>query len=336
MPGKQKGSLVVNGPDRASIHSSPSGRSPAAPRVSPAGGHGANALPSPDGLIALDLLCWLGSGREVAERMDCNPSTVSRKAEGCAVSLGLLLRKRAGLWMLYGDGALLEAERQLHQRYRLAGYGPLRLDVSADLSRLLLDPPHGVWQRGGQGHFSFRRPLELLEQRVIDAWLCSFCEELPQAADAGWQVMDLLELPLLLLAHADHELVASGAGAAEDPHSLRSFPCLALPDHCQPRRQALLQRLGLGNLLLAVDRHDDGKWDGALDDARTIRPGTPFDLIERDGWKALPVPLRHTARLGLVVQKDLLDEPPLQELYAALAHWLGGLDFASIIPDGAH
>jgi hypothetical protein len=333
MAGHRKTSLVAAVAKRAASRGA-HGKGPSALGVSPAGGHGANALPTPDGLIALDHLCWLGSGREVADRMECNPSTVSRKAEGCAVSLGLLLRKRAGLWMLYGNGSLLEAERQLHQRYRLAGYGPLRLDVSADLARLLGDPPHPAWQSGGQGHFSFRRPLELLEQRVVDAWLCSFCEELPVSDDAGWQVIELLELPLLLLAHAGHELVASGATTAGNPLLLRSFPCLALPDHCQPRRQALLQRLGLGNLLLALERHDDGKWDGALDDGRTIRPGTPFDLIERDGWKALPVPLRHTARLGLVVQKDLVGERPVQDLHAGLAHWLGGIDYASTIPDG--
>jgi hypothetical protein len=270
--------------------------------------------------------------------MECNPSTVSRKAEACAVTLGLLLRKRAGLWTLYGAGELLEAERHLHQRYRLAGYGPLRLDVSADLARLLADPPHAAWQSGGQGHFACRRPLELLEQRVIDAWLCSFCEELPALEEADWQVMELLELPLLLLAHADHEVFAlagngNGNGDGDGAFlALRSFPCLALPDHCQPRRQALLQRLGLGNLLLAIERHDDGKWDGALDDRRTIRPGTPFDLMQRNGWKALPVPLQHKARLGLVARKDLVDEPAVQELHSALANWLAGLDYASAIP----
>lgn len=300
-----------------------------------AAGNGANGLPSPDGLIALDYLCWLGSGRRVADRMECNPSTVSRKAEACAVSLGLLLRKRAGLWMLYGDGELLEAERQLHQRYRLAGYGPLRLDVSADLNRLLNVPPHNGWRSGGQGHFSFRRPLELLEQRVIDAWLCSFCEELPALEQAGWQVMELLDLPLLLLADAGHELLAGGGTGADDPVVLRSFPCLALPDHCQPRRQALLQRLGLGGLLLGIERHDEGKWDSPLDDRRTIRPGTPFELIRRDGWKALPVPLRHNIRLGLVVRNDLAGESPVRDLHGALAEWLGRLDLASAIPAGA-
>jgi hypothetical protein len=295
-------------------------------------GNRANSLPTPDGLIALDHLCWLGSGRRVADRMECNPSTVSRKAEACAVSLGLLLRKRAGLWMLYGDGELLEAERQLHQRYRLAGYGPLRLDVSADLARLLNDPPHDGWRSGGQGHFSFRRPLELLEQRVIDAWLCSFCEELPALEEVGWQVMELLELPLLLLADAGHELLADGGAGADDPAVLRSFPCLALPDHCQPSRQALLQRLGLGGLLLSIERHDDDKWDGALDDRHTIRPGTPFELIRRDGWKALPVRLQHNVRLGLVVHNDLACESPVQDLHESLASWLGRLDLASAIP----
>jgi len=72
---------------------------------------GQMSLPRPDGLIALDHLCWLGSGRDVAQRLQCNPSTVSRKAETCAVNLGLLLRKRSGLWTLYGDTEMLLAER---------------------------------------------------------------------------------------------------------------------------------------------------------------------------------------------------------------------------------
>lgn len=295
-------------------------------------GNGANPLPSPEGLIALDHLCWLGSGRQVADRMGCNPSTVSRKAEACAVTLGLLLRKRAGLWMLYGAGDLLEAERHLHQRYRLAGYCPLRLDLCADLAGLLADPPHASWMSGGQGHFVSRRPLELLEQRVIDAWLCSFCEELPALEDAVWEVMDLLLLPLLLLAHSDHELLAGDASGADDAAVLHSFPCLALPDHCQPRRQALLQRLGFGNQLLGIERHDDGKWDRVLDDRRTIRPGTPFDLLQHESWKAMPPSLQHSARLGLVVRRDLLEEDPVQELHSAISDWLAGLDYDDCIP----
>jgi len=297
-------------------------------------GPAANPLPSRDGLIALDHLCWLGSGRQVADRMDCNPSTVSRKAEACAVSLGLVLRKRAGLWMLYGDAELLNAERELHQRYRLAGYGPLRLDVGADLARLLADPPHDGWRSGGQGHFSPRRPLELLEQRVIDAWLSSFCEELPALGESGWQVMELLDLPLLLLADAEHELIRGNGAVGDAPAGLNSFPCLALPDHCQPRRQALLQRLGLGGLLLSCERHDERKWDAPLDDRRTIRPGTPLDLIRRDGWRALPVSLQHKACLGLVVRKDLACESPVHDLHRALSDWLVRLDLATLIPDG--
>jgi hypothetical protein len=291
-----------------------------------------NSLPSPEGLFALDHLCWLGSVRQVADRMACNPSTVSRKAEACAVTLGLLLRKRAGLWMLYGPGDLLDAERNLHQRYRLAGYCPLRLEICADLARLLAVPPHASWMSGGQGHFVSRRPLELLEQRVIDAWLCSFCEELPSPEDAVWEVMDLLELPLLLLAHSEHELLAGDVSADVDAAVLRNYPCLALPDHAQPRRQALLQRFGVGNQLLGIERHDDGKWDRVLDDRRTIRPGTPFDLLQHKSWKAMPLSLQHTAHLGLVVRQDLLEEDPVRELHSAISDWLAGLDLGSAIP----
>lgn len=282
------------------------------------------SLPTPDALIALDHLCWLGSGRQVAARLGCNPSTVSRKAESCAISLGLLLRKRSGLWSLYGNGDLLQAERELHQRYRFAGYGPLRLEVCAELAVPLSVVPHPAWTSGGQRHLSSRRPLELLEQRVIDAWLCSFCEELPSEENAIWQVLDLASLPLLLLADARHPLVAPAEGEAADGMALHQCPCLVLPDHAQPRRQALLRRLGLAHHPQPLERYDAGKWDAPLDDGWTVRPGIVFDLHQHPDWRPLPLSLPHDARLGLVLRRDLVDQPSAQALLAALQAWIGG------------
>jgi hypothetical protein len=261
--------------------------------------------------------------------MQCNPSTVSRKAESCAVSLGLLLRKRSGLWSLYGDTDLLLAERSLHQRYRLAGYGPLRLDLCADVGDRLAHPPHPAWSSGGQRHFVCRRPLQLLEQRVIDGWFCCFCEELPSEEDGSWLVLDLATVPLLLLAHREHPLAHGSSGNGLDPAALRDCPCLALPDHCLPRRQALMRRLGLAHQILPLERHDAGKWDEPLEDHRTIRPGTPLELRQRPDWRPVPLPLDHEVRLGLVVQRDLNGHAPVQELHRALQAWLD-----DEIPDG--
>jgi hypothetical protein len=253
--------------------------------------------------------------------MNCNASTVSRKAEGCAVSLGLLLRKRSGLWTLYGDAELLQAERHLHQRYRLAGYGPLRLDVSADVADLLASPPGRGWISGGQRHFNSRRPLELLEQRITDGWICSFCEELPQQRDSPWRVLEIARLPLHLLAHKNHPLLNGARGDGVDVSSLRSCPCLALPDHCQPRRQSLLRRLGLANQMVSLERHDPGKWDTPLEDQRTIRTGTPFDLLQHQDWRALALPLDHQVEIGLVIREDLEALDAVQELHQALLAW---------------
>lgn len=280
------------------------------------------SLPSPDSLIALDHLCWLGSGRQVAARLGCNPSTISRKAESCAVSLGLLLRKRSGIWRLYGNGDLLQAERDLHQRYRLAGYGPLRLEICAELADRLSDPPHPAWCSGGQGHLTSRRPLELLEQRVIDAWLCSFCEELPSEENPFWRVLELTSLPLLLLGDARHPLGTPPSSEAADPVPLGDFPCLALPEDGQPRRQALLRRLGLVHHSQPLERYDAAKWDEPLHDGCTLRPGIAFDLHRHPGWRALPLPLAHEARIGLVLRRDLVDQPPTQGLHQALQEWI--------------
>ena len=280
------------------------------------------SLPSPDSLIALDHLCWLGSGRQVADRLGCNPSTISRKAESCAASLGLRLRKRSGLWRLYGSGDLLQAERDLHQRYRLAGYGPLRLEVCAELADPLSVLPHPAWCSGGQGHLTSRRPLELLEQRVIDAWLCSFCEELPSEENGFWLVRELASLPLLLVADARHPLSISPAAEGADPAALGDFPCLAPPEDGQPRRQALLRRLGLIQHAQPLERYDAGKWDKPLNDGCTLRPGIAFDLHRHPSWRALPLALAHEARIGLVFHRDLVDQLPTQGLHQALQEWI--------------
>ncbi len=307
---------------------------------------GASALPTPECLIALDLLCWLGSGREVADRLQCNPSTVSRKSEACALSLGLFLRKRHALWNLYGQTELLQAERELHQRYRLAGYLPLRLDVSADAAGLLgVESGLRPWETGGQGHLSVGRPLELLQQRVTDAWLCSFCDELPANLDADWCVFDLCRLPLLLLAHVAHPLVARGngitrgngkqrlpepAGELLPPGSLTDFPSVSLPVHCQPKRFAALQRHGLGGTTVALQRHDPLKWDGLLDDALSLRPGTELDLLQHPDWRALPFGLDHQARIGLVFHRDLSGHAVTCHLVDRLERWRDGLATAVV------
>ncbi|MEB3256654.1 MAG: hypothetical protein VKJ05_09735 [Synechococcaceae cyanobacterium] len=278
-------------------------------------------MPSPEAVIALDHLCWLGSGRNVADRLGCNPSTISRKAEACVASLGMVLRKRGGFWSLYGDGDLLQAERDLHQRYRFAGYGPLRLDLSADLATALAIPPHPAWCAGGQRHFTYRRPLELLEQRVIDGWLCSFCEELPSEEQSFWQVLELVQVPLLLLADGHHPLLGSDGGDPASLEALRQCPCLALPEHCQPRRQAVLRRLGLANQLLALERYDPLKWDAPLEDGRTIRPGLVFELHQNPSWCSLPLSLAHQVCVGLVVRRDLAEHQATLELHAALIDW---------------
>ena len=154
---------------------------------------------------------------------------------------------------------------------------------------------------------------------MIDGWLCSFCEELPSEERSFWQVLELVRLPLLLLADGHHPLLASDGGDPTD--ALRQCPCLSLPDHCQPRRQSALRRLGLASQLLALERHDPLKWDSPLADGRTIRPGLVVELYQHPSWRSLPVPITHEACVGLVVRRDLADHQATRELHAALTAW---------------
>ena len=81
------------------------------------------------------------------------------------------------------------------------------------------------WVGGSWNHVGMERPLQLLRERVIDAWIGSYQPDMP-VTDSEITVIDLCRTPVHLVAHPGHPLASRQSLAQED---LDPFPSLSLP-----------------------------------------------------------------------------------------------------------
>lgn len=135
---------------------------------------------NPAQVEALDLLLWVGNGQQAGRISSLSQPTISRGAHHVARTLGLSLQKVCSEWHVAGDSRSLALERQLQQLGRLEGRGPLRLEAGAVSSRALADPPLPSWVLGRPDAINQPRSLDLVCQRVIDAWICTSALDLPE------------------------------------------------------------------------------------------------------------------------------------------------------------
>jgi len=130
------------------------------------------ALVSLEQLAALDLLLWLTGSQRAALLERTNQSTIVRRAQAAKDCFGVAIRRDAGGWSLRGDTQLLQMERLLHQRARLLGRRPLRLQAPFWTQRgRLRRLPQGWTSNPPSAVAVCENPLELLRARVIDAAL---------------------------------------------------------------------------------------------------------------------------------------------------------------------
>lgn len=268
-----------------------------------------------EALDALDLLEWLGSGAAAAQRLQCSQSTVSRQAREVLRSLDLVSGRRLQPTELQASSPLLAMERQLHQLYRLRQGRKLRLDASFLAAPLVRPGGPPGWMRGHLLLLGRARPLRLLQERVLDAWLCGMGDELGDIDRSRFWTLDLLETPLQLLAPRHHPLALAGPLQAAD---LVGVPRQAPPAGLYPRSEAILQRdlRSQPSLRLRDDHylHPPAAQPSPL----TLRYGSCLSLGLQAGLVPLQIRLPVCSRVTLVVLRDLLEQPAM----AALIHWL--------------
>ena len=138
---------------------------------------------SVDQLCSLDGLIWLQSGSAVGSLTLQHQTTVSRNQRKCAKTLGVDVIKRDGFWQIEGDSQLLKLERVVHQTGRLKLGQGLRLEAAFNPETVL---PEGIEKGWIIGRSRMQEPhhlTQLLEQRVIEAWLTSE-EEVLRGSDS--------------------------------------------------------------------------------------------------------------------------------------------------------
>ena len=274
---------------------------------------------SPDALRMLDTTVWLRSGEKAAQRLHCSQSTVSRNNVETLALFDLALERVRGEWQFDGDSTLLFMERRVHQFKRLQrdpDSHPLRIEANFWAAPAFLDPLPQGWEGGVWDHVGMERPLQLLRERVIDAWIGSYQPDLPEH-DPELAVVDLCRTPVHLVAAADHPLVGRSGLTDQD---LDPFPSLALPSGLFPKTEAVLRSHGLWQNRVRMKRFRPELWQGRTEDQVTLTYASSLALQAMPGLVRLDYDLGLISGETLVVRRDLQHQPSLQELKAWLVH----------------
>jgi hypothetical protein len=268
-----------------------------------------------DELAALDLLIWKRTGLQASLSLCCSQSTVSRWIARAVDAFRLELQRRRGEWQVRGCLRLLAMERQLHQLCRLEGRGALRLEMTPLLAPLVASPPPPGWLLGTLDHIGVGRPLQLLRERVVDAWLIDNSLDMPAVDDFEITRFDLFRYPLLMAADLRHPLAAVRGLCI---HDLLRFPVPQLSPEGFPRTSRHFQRLGLGGLEMDACRYDPADWEGRSRDGATLAIATPSSFALHDHLRPLDLEPVFWNGVSLVCHRDLREHASIALLRECL------------------
>ena len=274
-----------------------------------------------DDLEALDYLLWHRTGALASEALGCHQATVSRRLARCRSTFGLQLQRKGGDWQC-GPNPLLALERHLHQLGRFLGQRPLRIEAFPIGSRALLEPVPEGWVVGPLDHVGVDRPLQLLQERVIDAWLCDASADLPEEAIRELVVLPLWHAPVELVASPGHPLAGERGLGRRD---LLRFPSLDLPAEGFGRSRTLYRDQGFGDQPTTMRRYDIASWEGLTADQVTLALSTPINRVVNGGVAVLDAepPLWNGG--ALLSRRDQADQPAIEALEITLRQRLRAL-----------
>lgn len=274
-----------------------------------------------DKLAALDLSMWLRSGQEAADRLAITQPNISRQVRQAVQLFGLQLIKREEEWELEGPAfglELLAMERRVHQFARWLGHAPLRLEGTYWSGPLLLTPKPVGWVLGRCNVVGIAKPLQWLQEGVIDAWLTAG-PDWPEPNDPHFAVIELCHMPVHAVVAPDHPLlrkIEEGQPLSWD--DVAAFPSLALPPGTYPKVEASLKELGLWSSPSRMSRYRHSRWEGKTEQQLIVGYATVLSEQVAGGLVRLPLQLPIGSGEALVVRREWAQHPQTRALASLL------------------
>ena len=268
-------------------------------------------------LDALDLTIWLGRGSDAAARLGCNQSTVSRRSHQCLEVFDLRLHRDADGWPRIRQHDLLQLEREVHQLYRLRQGRGLRLDASLLAAPLLRAGTPQGWMVGSLEGLGCQRPLRLLDERILDAWITAMGQDVQPAARSHMLCVPLLVTPLQLACAHGHPLLGEGTLQLAD---VAGLPRLAPRPGSYPRTEELLGSWRDARRALPLETTPRRRSTATdhLAPLQVLHYGTRFSLAHQADLTPLPLELGVQTELTLVMRRDLADQVAMVQLVETL------------------
>ena len=266
-------------------------------------------------LEALDCIQWLGSGDEVSRRYPISQPTLSRSCAKALDRMGLAMVKRDGEWDISGDTQLLLMEREVPQVARRLGRRPLRLEATYWSAATYCSPLPERWILGRSNIVGIPRNFQLVSERVVDACLAGLPDG-PTEQHPDLTAIPLMRMPVFFCCAPQHPLLDRAALTIAD---IAEFPSLGLPEGAYPQVEQTLKMLGLWNNPVRMRRYRRDRWEGKTEEQLVVGYGTPLSMRVSGGSICrLPLALPFDSGDALVVRKDVVDDPCIQELVQLL------------------
>jgi DNA-binding transcriptional LysR family regulator len=266
---------------------------------------------TPDALQSLDYLIWLGSGEHAAQHSHCSQSAISRRAAHAAEVLEVRLRKSTNGWCTEPHCHLLSLERQVHQLNRFLKTKQLRLESDHWAGREIVSDLPSQWICGRPGRIGIQRPMQLVRERIIDAWISCSKPDLPSEDDPVFAVYEIANVPLRLAGANGHPLAGESGLTTSD---LIQYPSLGLASECYPQFGALLKQRGLWRQTINLDTYEFQDWEGRATNSLATIPVNSLSTDFRGGLRALDWSTGMQDCIALIVRRDLSEQAEIQHL----------------------
>jgi len=267
-------------------------------------------------LDCLDLMIWLRTGYKVAERLHVSQSKVCRTVQKASALFDIAIEKTDGEWTIKGDQTFLNMERLVHQAFRWKENTPLRIEAQYYSGPLYCDPAPLGWLVGNFDYVEIHTPLRHLRTGVIDVWIGCY-PDVPEEDDPDLVAFHLTRLPTHLVVSVNHPLLKLGTNITLE--DVRQYPSLALRDGAFPKVQSVLQKLGLWNQPINLNRYSSDHWEEMVNSTLMVGYASAFTIsLFQSPQQILPLPIPLEVGDSLIVRREYAEHPRLLKLLELL------------------